>query len=46
MDTEKEPLESACKIAEIVCKDLSFQIMGAVYEVHSVLGHGFLEKVY
>lgn len=46
MDTVKEPLESECKISEIVCKDLSFQVMGAVYEVHSVLGHGFLEKVY
>jgi len=46
MDSEIQSKESECKIAEIVCKDLSFQVMGAVYEVHSVLGHGFLEKVY
>ena len=26
--------------------DINFQIRGAVFEVNSVLGHGFLEKVY
>ncbi|PIS19619.1 MAG: GxxExxY protein [Zetaproteobacteria bacterium CG_4_10_14_0_2_um_filter_55_20] len=33
-------------MAEIVYKELSFQVMSAVYEVHKVLGPGFLEKVY
>jgi GxxExxY protein len=46
MDTEIQSKEPECQISEIVCKDLSFQVMGAVYEVHTVLGHGFLEKVY
>ena len=27
-------------------KDLTHQIIGAAYEVHGVLGSGFLEKVY
>ena len=27
-------------------KDLTGQIIGAAYEVHGHLGHGFLEKVY
>ncbi len=30
----------------LVCKDLSFEIMAAVFEVHNVLGPGFLEGVY
>ena len=30
----------------ILHKDLSYEIMGAVYEVHNILGPGFLEKVY
>jgi len=30
----------------LVHKDLSYALMGAVYEVHNVLGSGFLEKVY
>ena len=30
----------------ILYKDLSYEIMGAVYEVHNILGAGFLEKVY
>lgn len=33
-------------MADIIYKELSFQIMGAVFEVHNVLGHGFFEKVY
>jgi len=31
---------------EIIYKELSFQLMSAVFEVHKVLGPGFLEKVY
>ena len=27
-------------------KDLSYKIVGLAMEVHSKLGHGFLEKVY
>lgn len=30
----------------LVYKELSFQIMSAVFEVHNVLGPGFLEAVY
>ena len=32
--------------AEFLHKDISFQIIAAVYEVHNVLGFGFLESVY
>jgi len=46
MKPEQPPQSSTCTAAEIICKDLSYQVMGAVYEVHTVLGHGFLEKVY
>ena len=31
---------------ELLHKDISFQIIAAVYEVHTVLGYGFLESVY
>ncbi len=30
----------------IVYPDLSYQIMGAIFEVHKKLGPGFLESVY
>jgi GxxExxY protein len=30
----------------IIYQDLAYELMGAVYEVHNVLGAGFLEKVY
>jgi len=33
-------------MADIIYEDLSFQVMSAVFEVHNVLGPGFLEKVY
>ncbi len=33
-------------MADIIYKELSYQIMAAVFEVHNVLGYGFLEKVY
>ncbi len=33
-------------MSNILHKDLSYSIMGAVFEVHNVLGPGFLEKVY
>ncbi|MFA7061627.1 MAG: GxxExxY protein [Pedobacter sp.] len=32
--------------AEFLHKDTSFQIIAAVYEVHNILGFGFLESVY
>lgn len=32
--------------AELLHKDTSFKIIAAVYEVHNVLGFGFLESVY
>jgi GxxExxY protein len=32
--------------AEFIHKDTSFQIIAAVYEVHNILGFGFLESVY
>ena len=32
--------------ANIVYSDLSYQIMGAIFEVHKKLGPGFLESVY
>ena len=27
-------------------EDLTYKIRGAIFEVNSVLGHGFLEKIY
>jgi len=33
-------------MADVVYKELSYQIMAAVFEVHNTLGFGFLEKVY
>jgi GxxExxY protein len=33
-------------ITEYIFKDLSFQIIAAVIEVHKILGFGFLENVY
>ena len=32
--------------AKIIHKELSYEIMGAAFEVHNTLGAGFLEKVY
>lgn len=31
---------------ELLCKDITEKIIGAAFEVHKVLGYGFLEKVY
>ncbi len=31
---------------ELLHKDLTEQIIGAAFEVHGILGYGFLEKVY
>jgi len=33
-------------MSEIVLEELSYKVMSAVFEVHNVLGPGFLEKVY
>jgi GxxExxY protein len=33
-------------MADVIYKDLSYKIMSAVFEVHNILGVGFLEKVY
>ncbi len=33
-------------MTDIIYEELSFQVMSAVFEVHNVLGSGFLEKVY
>lgn len=33
-------------MAELLYKDLSYQIIGAAFEVHKILGPGFLETVY
>jgi GxxExxY protein len=30
----------------LLYKELSYEIMSAVFEVHNILGYGFLEKVY
>ncbi len=37
MDTNKD---------KILCRDLSYKIVGIAMEVHRKLGYGFLEKVY
>ena len=34
------------EVRDLLLKDLTFQILAAVFEVHNVLGHGFLENVY
>ena len=34
------------EVSDLLLKDLTFQILAAVFEVHNVLGHGFLENVY
>jgi GxxExxY protein len=33
-------------MANIIHKQLSYEIMAAAFEVHNILGSGFLEKVY
>ena len=34
------------QLAELILKDVTFQIIAAVIEVHNILGYGFLENVY
>lgn len=34
------------EVSSLILKDLTFQILAAAFEVHNVLGHGFLENVY
>lgn len=31
---------------ELLCKEITEQIIGAAFEVHKTLGYGFLERVY
>ena len=33
-------------MTELLYKDLSFQIIAAIFEVHNILGFGFLEHIY
>ena len=33
-------------MTDVVFKELSYQVMAAVFEVHNTLGFGFLEKIY
>jgi GxxExxY protein len=33
-------------MTDLLFKDISFQIIAAIFEVHNVLGFGFLESVY
>jgi len=33
-------------MTDVLYKDLSYEIISAVFEVHNILGPGFLEKVY
>ena len=33
-------------MADLICKDESYKIMGACFEVYQTLGRGFLEPVY
>ena len=37
---------TATNSANIIYPDLSYQIMGAIFEVHKELGPGFLESIY
>jgi GxxExxY protein len=32
--------------SELILKDVTYQVLAAAYEVHNILGHGFLENVY
>jgi GxxExxY protein len=37
---------SAGEVSNLLLKDLTSRILAAVFEVHNVLGYGFLENVY
>jgi GxxExxY protein len=41
-----DELNNDDQLESIICKDLSFQVLAAVFEVHNTLGPGFLEAVY
>src|SRR5438876_10946950 len=47
MDTPPQAADRASsRNVNLECGDITEQIIGAAYEVHRVLGHRFLEKVY
>ena len=49
MDTDKtriRELEAEDHPHKLIHRDITEAIIGAAYEVHNVLGYGFLEKVY
>lgn len=46
MDTNEHEVTANDSGHEIIYKELSFKIIGVAFDVHNILGAGFLEKVY
>lgn len=46
MDTDPDRKKQKLKRADIVCPELSYQIVGALFDVYNALGDGHLEKTY